>query len=127
MSKAEKYIDLVDAIKKDHGWTRAVVESILEWLDRHPDQVPGRTITRSAFEDAVDRNFVPLATRRAEKLLSELRITVVPDPETTNPETLADDIREVDFGRNLGAGVLAERLASLGWVKAPEAGGDDDE
>ena len=50
-----KYIDLAERIWRTDNWrtSYASVGMVLEWLDRHPDQVPGRTITESEFNAAV--------------------------------------------------------------------------
>ncbi|WCE39142.1 hypothetical protein PGC08_14200 [Brevibacterium sp. BDJS002] len=120
------YIDLEPKVSDYYGTIpgqerRAGICDALRYLDSHPDQVPGQTITQSEFHETAD------AHRNGglgwEDLAARFGITIVPDPARTNAEKLADDIREVDGGHNLGSGVLAERLASLGWLKAPE--GDD--
>lgn len=129
MSKAEKYIDLGRRIADDlrKPWASTGMADVLRWLDEHPDQVPGRTITESAFleaceyEDQTHRASSPHTY--AERVMFALGVTVVPDPEPTNTEKLKDLIW--DEGRVSGrrAQALAEYLDCLG-VKAP--GGDND-
>ena len=89
----EKYIDLASRISNESGAYHlrdTIIEGVLEWLDEHPDQVPGRTITESEAWDIAGRTFHRWGS--VEELASHLRgtfrqlgITVVPDPEPTIP------------------------------------------
>ena len=125
-----KYIDLAERIwRTDNGRTSyASVGMVLEWLDRHPDQVPGRTITESEFNAAVAMHESNRLTH-AEQVALILRrfgITVVPDPEPTNAEKLRADI-DAFYGQSVaeladGHG-LEHFLSKRGWTKA---GGDDE-
>ena len=79
-----KYEDLAEAIHNDGidaYWDEIL--AVLRWLDEHPDQVPGRTITESEFHEVAD------AHRNGglgwRDLADSLGITVVPDPEPTIP------------------------------------------
>ena len=99
----EKYIDLASRISNESGAYHlrdTIIEGVLEWLDEHPDQVPGRTITESEAWDIAGRTFHRWGS--VEELASHLRgtfrqlgITVVPDPEPTNAEKLADYVRQI--------------------------------
>lgn len=95
---------------------RVGVSTALRWLDEHPDQVPGRTITESDFHETAD------AHRNGglgwEDLAIRFGITVIPDPEPTNAERLDKDIQEVDL--HMTSRQLAEALIERGWTKAPE-------
>lgn len=80
-----KFIDLHDEIEDNLGSTRAAIESILQWLDEHPDQVPGRTMTASEFGN--------YNTEAAGTYGDGFRAgferaggEVIPDPEPTNAE-----------------------------------------
>lgn len=94
------------------------------WL-RNPDQVPGRTITESDYSDISEwaRNY---RTRGHEgrAVLSNLGITVVPDPPSTNAERLGRLYREWISDKSIedSFGVYLDRHG----VRAPEAGGDDE-
>lgn len=125
------YIDLEPQVSDYYGTSpgherRAGICDALRYLDSHPEHVPGRSMTRSEYSDIV-KDAVKTSgydddwERGFASGLTVGDVKVIPEPEPTNTEKLADDIREVDGGHNLGAGVLAERLASLGWTKAPGA------
>lgn len=87
----EKYIDLVERIKRDRdmgpltGLDR--VTYTLRWLDDHPGQVPGRTITASEFDEAVESCVTEDATVPPHTFAARLGVVCVPDPEPTNAET----------------------------------------
>lgn len=111
-----KYIDLTDRIARDDLMERApgiaYVRDTLEWLDRNPDQVPGRTITESELSE------VARTHESIRDLVSLLGIKVVPDPEPTNAEKLAADLREIWDGHQ-SMNDVAQWLNDNGWVKAP--------
>lgn len=120
-----KYIDLEDTLlqscHKAHDYPFVVdVKIVLAWLDNHPDQVPGRTITEGDLIAAVDEtNHEDMNEyQKARALLVHLGHTV-PDPEPTNAELLDKDIQEVDL--HLTSRQLAEALIERGWTK----GGDE--
>lgn len=124
----EKYIDLAPAINEDVDSTnidiRFGIQWTLEYLDAHPGQAPGRTITVGEFErawaDSVDQD----DRKQYRDFLALLGITVVPDPEPTNAELLVEDLAGI-YGANLtwtAKIAISEALAERGWVKAP--GGD---
>lgn len=103
-----------------HGYADAA----MRWLQMHPDQVPGRTITVSEISKA----FGPEYVAWARMCLARIGVTVVPDPEPTNAEKLAEAITNAAHGVGIGSTTaniktIAERLDEAG-VKAP--GGDDD-
>ena len=94
---AEKYIDMKDEIRKDSAINVDVgIVTALRWLDRHPDRVPGRTITASEFIRAAngvwgDEGSGPNGSNGyAFGLAHRLGIIVVPDPEPTNAEKLKE-------------------------------------
>lgn len=63
-----------------HGYADAA----MRWLQMHPDQAPGRTITVSEISKAFGTEYVAWA----RLCLARIGITVVPDPEPTNVERL---------------------------------------
>src|SRR5699024_7059341 len=92
----------------------------LEYLDAHPDQVPGRTITESELSEAVENSS---AWTDERDIISDFGIEVVPDPEPANAAKL-DKIMEEWPGRATASDpTFGEYLHNRG-VKAP--GGDDD-
>lgn len=116
-----KFIDLHDEIEDDLGSTRAAIESILEWLDSHPDQTPGRTITESRY-----RAFTDSASEEYQAGFSDGFFfadgLVIPDPEPTNSELLEqlhDQYRMFPVQHLPGNGSLADYLDHKG-VKAPD-------
>lgn len=120
---AGSFVELEDTIAEDlriDEWPQTqVLRDILEWLDKHRDQVPGRTMTQSRFDELSDQYHAKLYS--FQHLVDELGITVyVPKP--TNAEKLRKvlDTFEVDE-QNLDE--VAELLDKAG-VKAP--GGDDE-
>lgn len=128
----EKYIDLASRISNESGAYHlrdTIIEGVLEWLDEHPDQVPGRTITESEAWDIAGRTFHRWGS--VEELASHLRgtfrqlgITVVPDPEPTNTEKLSalyDQWLESDAP---ACRVSFGQFMDKAGVKAP--GGDDE-
>ena len=124
----EKYIDLTEEIwRADEGRTSfGSVSMVLAYLDEHPDQVPGRTITESEAWDIAGRTFHRWGS--VEELASHLRgtfrqlgITVVPEPEPTNAEKL-EQLYSNWSQSNLNP-PFGEWADSVG-VKAP--GGDDE-
>lgn len=130
-----KYIDLkqriidVDTTKEefrcsDYGYG---IEAALEYLDRFPDQVPGRTITESRY-----RAFTDSASEEYQAGFSDGFFfadgCVIPDPEPTNAEKLEALLEGGDINAQWGlrgggvmfATELAHALDEAG-VKAPEA------
>ena len=135
----EKYIELADRMKRGHGDDEVLegIDYALRWLDEHPDQVPGRTVTESEVRAAEGKLAAACSTEQAEDFLLALGVTVVPDPEPTNAEKLADDVTEGLHsiraymnpcpGKPYNASKseseqLAEFLDSKGWTKAPGGG-----
>lgn len=126
-----KYIDLEPQIVSQIPGSDADQRRVLRWLDDHPDQLPGRTITESRFKTIRDefmrRNIVRSASGFFELVTFGLGLTVIPDPESTEAAKLADylTVFDLDVITNQGRLQFAQALAMDG-VKAPEAGGDDE-
>ena len=121
---AEKYEDLHEPMVNDETFYLTPAERVgalvaLQWLDQHPDQVPGRTITESEFKHAARRNQMGDSFGCYEGFLDDLGITVVPDPEPTNAEKLELIWADWDPTRE-GVWEFFDRRG----VKAP--GADDD-
>lgn len=123
----DKYEDLHDRIADEIHWDATVIDA-LRWLDDHPEQVPGRTITE---QQLIQLWQVTVEGRSIDDFAQELKdngITVVPDPEPeqTNAERLVEMIRENGYdirhnGNRSGSVALALDLDSRG-VRAPEGG-----
>lgn len=117
-----KYIDLLPTMLAEMPAYETDIRRVLKWLDDHPEQLPGRTITGSEIDNhiAIDitmRNGFILGFEAAGG-------RVVPDPEPTNAEKLKALCSDWTIGRNcLEDEDLSDYLDRLG-VKAP--GGDDD-
>lgn len=124
----DKYIDLAEEFKNDSGYSiTAALQAlpVLRWLDEHPDQAPGRTITESEmarecgiYGDSYRTGFSAAGGR------------IVPDPEP-DPEDvrrLGEALEKAAHTPALGWNSWAElaRYAMEQGVKAPEAGGDDE-
>ena len=123
---ADKYEDLHDEIADSIHWDATVVDT-LKWLDEHPNQAPGRTITESELRVVAGRLFarwpdLGVFMGHLQRELSELGITVTPDPEPTNAEKLAHYVRQMDL-TPMSPNECGKWLDEQG-VKAP--GGDDD-
>ena len=125
---AEKYIDLKDEIRKDSAINAHVgIVTALRWLDTHPDQVPGRTITESEYSTVVEwAKTYALNGWKGRTVLAGVGITVIPDPDPTNAEKLGAIIAEKfrleyrgDPNDALGIGKYLDERG----VKAP--GGDE--
>lgn len=121
---SEKYITLACEITRMHNSAdmREGVYRALHWLDEHPEQVPGRTITTR--EAAALYNHTPFSAF-VEGLRSQ-GITVL-DPELTNADRWDELLHKAATGAMSSSTLrsLAENLADQG-IKAPEAGGDDE-
>ncbi|ASZ73369.1 hypothetical protein SEA_LUCKYBARNES_52 [Brevibacterium phage LuckyBarnes] len=127
---ADKFEDLTDAVGEnidtsDHG-VRTGIEWTLEWLDEHPDQVPGRTITQSRYaSEKKDRSLTYM--QGFHSAMVEFGGAVVPDPEPTDSQQMFVDLEGMTGdgfllqGRHLEK--IAKYLTDLGWTKAP--GGDN--
>ena len=127
----EKYSDLEERIKRDRDLSLTGLDRVtytLRWLDRNPSQVPGRTITASEFDEAVESCVTEDATVPPHTFAARLGVVCVLDPEPTNAERLTKVIREIGYdirhnGNRSGSVALALDLDARG-VKAP-GGGDD--
>lgn len=129
---SEKYIDLASRISNESGAYHlrdTIIEGVLEWLDDNPDQVPGRTITRSEYRDTLDHAVLVSGygddwERGFNTGLAVGGTKVVPDPEPTNAERLEQLQRSWVAEHPVPGGMsLIEYLDEAG-VKAP--GGDDE-
>ena len=121
----EKYIDLEERIKRDRDLSLTGLDRVtytLRWLDRNPDQAPGRTITESGCHDLYHAAYYGAKAFRGE--LEDQGFAFISDPEPTNAEKLEDDL--VDwYAKNKDARPsLADHLIERGWVKTQ--GADDD-
>lgn len=90
------------------------------------DRVPGRTITASEFDEAVESCITEDATVPPHKFAERLGVVCVPDPEPTNAEKLAqlhDQYTRFPVQHLPGNGSFADYLDHKG-VKAP-GGGDE--
>lgn len=122
---SEKYIELKPQIVSDYALVGATavqggVGIALEWLDRHPDQVPGRTITESEISKAFGTEYVAFA----RLCLARIGITVVPDPEPTDVEKITRLILE--NSTDMDPKFIAEMLVENG-VRPVKSGGNDDQ
>ncbi len=118
---SEKYIDLAPRISNESGAYHlrdTIIEGVLEWLDEHPDQVPGRTITESEISKAFGTEYVAFA----RLCLARICITVVPDPEPTDVEKITRLILE--NSTDMDPKFIAEMLVENG-VRPVKAGGDE--
>ncbi|WP_430600311.1 hypothetical protein [Brevibacterium sp. K72] len=61
-----------------------------------PSSPAKHTITESEFREALGRPRTGGRTERTLAILGELGVAVVPDPEPTNAERLADDLMQAD-------------------------------
>lgn len=153
---AEKYIDLRAEIAES-GATGAgftAVCNVLHWLDEHPDQVPGRTITESELEhkcttygSAYETGFkqaggrvipAPEPTKVEHQKLDRdwwVENANVNDAEDCEACGEAEDMCPVHYGMAVGIEFVAKKIAALGDdpelfnsipnpLKAP--GGDDE-
>ena len=127
----EKYEDMYAQIIGDKTFDLTTSERLgakiaLQWIDQNVDQVPGRTITASEFDEAVESCVTEDATVPPHTFAARLGVVCVPDPEPTNAELLVEDLAGI-YGANLtwtAKVAISEALTERGWTKAP--GGDDD-
>ena len=122
----EKYTDLADKISDalEPGLAGyAYIRNALRWLDTNPDQVPGRTITASEFDEAVESCVTEDATVPPHTFAARLGVVCVPDPEPTNAEKLEQLHQNwSQSDRNPPFGEWADSVG----IQAPEDWGDDD-
>lgn len=119
---AEKYEDLHEPMVNDETFYLTPAERVgalvaLQWLDQHPDQVPGLTITQSEVEHkcATYGSAYETGFRQAGGV-------VIPDPEPTNFDLLKKFMTDIQKD-GLSPDSAAEWLDFHG-VKVP--GGDDE-
>ena len=92
----EKYSDLEERIKRDRDLSLTGLDRVtytLRWLDRNPDQVPGRTITESECHDLYHAAYYGAKAFRGE--LEDQGFAFIADPEPTNADKLADYVRQI--------------------------------
>lgn len=126
-----KYIDLAERIAEDQGaWPGLLaIQAALDWLDRNPEQVPGRTITDSELETITNDLATysgPVLGTRIRVHLAHIGVSVVPDPEPTPRQLLEALIFEkrgdADDAQMITMSILDEFDVS---VKAPGGEGDE--
>lgn len=114
------FVDLEDTIAEDEKideWPQTqVLRDTLEWLDKHPDQVPGRTMTVGEMDHKCTTYGSAYETG-----FKQAGGVIVPDPEPTNAEQINEAYDVWD--REPQNFTFGEYLDRLGWVKAP--GGDE--
>lgn len=115
-----KYIDLGPRVAED---TRKSLTSAchmvqleaLRWLDEHPDQTPGRTITEADYRQAM-LDATEAEDFDTERFLQTLGITVVPDPEPTEESKIEKIILDhaVDTDPRRIAEILVQHGVTVG-------------
>lgn len=110
-----KHIDLAERIAEDQGaWPGLLaIQAALDWLDRNPDQVPGRTMTASEMDrkcNIFGNEYLTGFTGAGGR--------VIPDPEPTNLEKLEVIVWDTGDISGSHALVIAKALDKAG-VKAP--------
>ncbi|MCT2357062.1 hypothetical protein M3G54_01620 [Brevibacterium casei] len=110
--RTESGVALVDRDMAEEGWV----------------PVPSSPAKPTITESEIAKAFGPEYVAWARLCLARIGVTVVPDPEPTNAEKLAEAITNAAHGVGIGSTTanikaIAEHLDRLG-VKAP--GGDDD-
>ena len=81
---SEKYIDLRDEIVEELHLTESEasgVDAAMRWLQMRPDRAPGRAITASEFDEAVESCVTEDATVPPHTFAARLGVVCVPDPE----------------------------------------------
>ena len=127
-----KYIDLIGQITErldvPCGNIRLGIHEALAYLDRYPDQVPGRTITWSDYQRLMDDTSMPYGVGFTDGF-HQAGGSIIPDPEPTNAEKLEALLEGGDINAQWGlrgggvmfARELAHALDEAG-VKAPGGG-----
>ena len=120
---AESFVDLEDTIAEDlriDEWPQTqVLRDILEWLDKHRDQAPGRTMTVGEMDHKCTTYGSAYETG-----FKQAGGVIVPDPEPTNAEKWETFIlKEIRSNSQWDASTIATAIDKAG-VKAP--GGDDE-
>ena len=117
---SDQHIDLTNQILREVGGDRAQIVDILAWLDDHPDQVPGRTMKKSDYQELMDGTSLSYGVGFTDGF-HLAGGSVVPDPEPTNAErleaTLLDTFGLLETLGNQGVHNLAFNLDKAG-VKA---------
>ena len=120
----EKYSDLEERIKRDRDLSLTGLDRVtytLRWLDRNPDQAPGRTMTESGCHDLYHAAYYGAKAFRGE--LEDQGFAFIADPEPTNAEKLEQLHQNwSQSDRNPPFGEWADSVGIL----APEDWADDD-
>ncbi|MGO3021936.1 MAG: hypothetical protein ACTIIH_01700 [Brevibacterium sp.] len=121
----ERYIDLSERVYQEaagHTLRRAIIDGTLEWLDEHPDQVPGRTMKKSDYQELMDGTSVSYGVGFTDGF-HMAGGSIAPDPEPTNAEKWKDLLlRAVGDSGYWNAQLVAEALDGYGMT----APGDDE-
>lgn len=138
MSTPKKYIDLADTITErldvPCGNIRLGIHEALAYLDRYPDQAPGRTITESDYSDIAEwaRNYSNRGWE-GRTVLAGVGISIVPDPdpdpdpEPTNAESISKLLAEfAELNASCGGEQGDHDLAEFLNARGVKAGGDDE-
>lgn len=112
----KKYADLASRIAGDTRMRQSVTTT-LEWLDEHPDQTPGRTITESEFQELMEDVTTSYQVGFTDGLY-RAGGQIVPDPPKSNAERWADFLHSCG-ANDWDAAVLSRRIDEQG-IKAPE-------
>ena len=116
----EKYSDLEERIKRDRDLSLTGLDRVtytLRWLDRNPDQVPGRAMTESGCHDLYHAAYYGEKAFRGE--LEDQGFAFIADPEPTNAESIDNLLTEfanlnASCGGEQGDHDLAEFLDARG-------------
>lgn len=98
---------------------------VLRWLDRNPEQVPGRTITEEDITDAltgVDAGFEGVVRDTLVACLEALGIPIVPAPKPTNADRLAEVLGGF-YGVLYNAGINSNLNQRITLAKLLDAAG----
>ena len=116
----EKYSDLEERINRDRDLSLTGLDRVtytLRWLDRNPDQVPGRTMTERGCHDLYHAAYYGAKAFRGE--LEDQGFAFIADPEPTNAESIDNLLTEfaklnASCGGEQGDHDLAEFLDARG-------------
>ncbi|WP_240373097.1 hypothetical protein [Brevibacterium zhoupengii] len=128
-----KHIDLAERIAEDQGaWPGLLaIQAALDWLDRNPDQVPGRTITPGDVHEIWDASHAGKGIGALSVVLATLGFTVAPEPtnsehdrdwwvefanvnDAEDCEACEGDLCPVHYGISMGINLMAKKIAALG-------------
>ncbi len=122
-----KYIDLAPEFAKEHNIDKGVAGYVLRCLDEyaaeHPDQVPGRTMKKSDYQELMDGTSLSYGVGFTDGF-HMAGGSIAPDPEPTDVEKITRLILE--NSTDMDPKFIAEMLVENG-VRPVKAGGDDDQ